>query len=101
MMVDNILVNFSNADMVKEHLVSQIEMCTWACGKKISLMDKDFMSMQMEKSSKENFKMVKKQDEDLIFIKVEPAMKANGKKTRRMGLGYSFTQTIKNMKEIG
>lgn len=101
MMVDNILDNFSNVDMAKEPLVSQIEMFTWVCGKKISSMDKDFMFMQMEKSIKENFKMAKKLDEELIFIRVELAMKVNGKRTRKMGLEFSFTRTIKNMKEIG
>lgn len=101
MMADNILDNFNNVDTAKECLVSRIEMFIWACGKKISLMDKDFMCMQMDKSTKENFKMVRKQEEDLTFIKVEPVMKVNGKKTRKMGLAYSFTQTIRNMKEIG
>lgn len=101
MMVDNISVNFSNVDMVKEYLASPIEMFIWVYGNKINLMEKVCMSMLMEKNIKENSKMVKSQEEDLTFIEVELDIKDNGRKIKKMDLEYSFIQIIKSMKEIG
>lgn len=89
------------AGLGKESSALQIVMYIWEIGRKISLMGKDYMCMQMGSDTMGNLSKARKPEEAYIFIKVERNSKVNGKKIKRMDLVFSFTLTMKNMKEIG
>lgn len=51
----NTLANTLIVSMEKEFIVFQIKMFIWEIGKMINFMDKVFISIRMDKSTKENF----------------------------------------------